>query len=159
MKNKVYLSVGSNLGDRQANLTQAIELLKQNPAIQVEKVSPIYQTQPVGGVVQDNFLNLAIRLQTSLSAHDLLDAIHKIEQDLRRKRLVHWGPRTIDLDILYFNHETYHDQALTIPHPEIGNRRFVLIPLLDVLDDPALITQTNQALQTTPDKNWVEILH
>ncbi|AMV60321.1 2-amino-4-hydroxy-6- hydroxymethyldihydropteridine pyrophosphokinase [Pediococcus damnosus] len=159
MNNQVYLSVGSNLGDRQDNLSQAVHLLNQNKQVTVEKVSPVYQTQPVGGVPQDNFLNLAIHLTTTLTAYKLLDYLHEIEQMLRRKRLIHWGPRTIDLDILYFNHETYHDETLVIPHPEIGNRRFVLIPLLDVLTDPELIAQTKQALKTTTDKNWVEILH
>ncbi|WP_412989619.1 2-amino-4-hydroxy-6-hydroxymethyldihydropteridine diphosphokinase [Pediococcus siamensis] len=157
MSNQVYLSVGSNMGDRAANLSQAVAQLKQIPGVVVQQVSPIYQTQPVGGVVQDDFLNIAIRLVTSQNAHDLLNSLHQIEQQLRRKRLVHWGPRTIDLDILYFNHETYHDQTLTIPHPEIKNRRFVLISLLDVLNDEQLITQTKQQLEATPDQNWVEI--
>lgn len=159
MNNDVYLSVGSNLGDRRVNLKQAVNLLAQNSAINVKKVSPIYQTQPVGGVPQDDFLNIAIHLSTSLDAHRLLDELHQIEQNLRRKRLIHWGPRTIDLDILYFNHETYQDDTLIIPHPEIANRRFVLIPLLDVLTDDKLIAKTQQQLQTTPDQNWVEILH
>ncbi|GAB5052028.1 2-amino-4-hydroxy-6-hydroxymethyldihydropteridine diphosphokinase [Pediococcus ethanolidurans] len=159
MNNQAYLSVGSNLGDRQKNLNQAVNLLNENAMITVEKVSPIYQTQPVGGVPQDDFLNIAIRLSTTLTAHELLDVLHQIEQALRRKRLIHWGPRTIDLDILYFNHENIHDETLIVPHPEIAKRRFVLIPLLDVLNDDQLITKTNQQLQTTPDHNWVEILH
>lgn len=159
MSNQVYLSVGSNMGDRQANLSEAVKLLNQKEQITVEKVSPVYQTQPVGGVVQDDFLNIAIRLTTTLNAYTLLGVLHEIEQALRRKRLIHWGPRTIDLDILYFNHETYHDKKLVIPHPEISNRRFVLIPLLDVLNDDSLIAQTKQQLKTTSDKNWVEILN
>lgn len=129
----VYLSIGANLGDKVAQLRQAIAQLKTYPQIEVQKVAPFYQTAPVGGVVQDDFLNSAVALKTSLSPEALLEVIHTIEQSLHRVRKVHWGPRTIDLDIIFFDTLTIKTVDLTLPHPETFHRRFVLVPLLDIL--------------------------
>jgi len=101
---KAYLSIGSNIGNRIENLQAAIDGLRK-AGISVEQISHVYETEPVGGVVQDDFLNLAVRIATQLTAHELLDQLHIIEQNLHRKRLIHWGPRTIDLDILYYANE------------------------------------------------------
>ncbi len=128
-----YLSIGANLGDRLQQLNQAIALLKAQPEILVTKVSPFYETAPVGGVVQDDFLNGAVALETTLEPLALLAVIHDIEQQLHRVRKVHWGPRTIDLDIVFFDQLSQKTAALTLPHPEVYNRRFVLVPLLDIL--------------------------
>ena len=115
MMTPVSLSIGSNIGDRAANLRLAVHLLTLRPEIKVVAVSPVYETEPVGGVVQRSFYNLAVQLETRLTASDLLHYLHVIEQSLHRRRLVHWGPRTIDLDILFFNDEEYQSAALKIP--------------------------------------------
>ena len=129
----VYLSIGANLGDKLGQLQQAIALLRAHPEINVQAVSPFYETAPVGGVVQDDFLNGAVALRTTLSPEALLAVIHGIEQQLHRQRKVHWGPRTIDLDIIFYDTLTLQTPTLTIPHPEAFKRRFVLVPLLTVL--------------------------
>ncbi|WP_137597738.1 2-amino-4-hydroxy-6-hydroxymethyldihydropteridine diphosphokinase [Paucilactobacillus kaifaensis] len=154
---RVYLSVGSNIGDRRQYLKQAITQLKQNAAIEIVRVSSIYETQPVGGVKQDDFLNIAVALQTSLAPLELLDYLHQIEQILHRKRLIHWGPRTIDLDILYFDDLVSQDKTLTLPHPEIKNRLFVLIPMKEITtDDPKILHQIETMISETSDHNMVQ---
>jgi len=95
-------------------------------------VSSIYETAPVGGVVQDDFYNCAVYLETSLSATELLQRIQQIEQNQKRRRLIHWGPRTIDLDILWYDDAVIQTADLTIPHPEMAKRAFVLVPLQEI---------------------------
>jgi len=148
-----YLSIGSNIGDRIANLQGAIDGLRLYK-IEVVAISSVYETEPVGGVVQDDFLNLAVSIKTTLSAYDLLDKIHEIEQKFHRKRLIHWGPRSIDLDILYYANDVFNDERLIVPHPEIKNRQFVLIPLLEIADDELKI-KVKQMLEKTSDQNKV----
>lgn len=148
-----YLSIGSNIGDRIANLQGAIDGLRLYK-IEVVAISSVYETEPVGGVVQDDFLNLAVSIKTTLSAYDLLDKIHEIEQKWHRKRLIHWGPRSIDLDILYYANDVFNDERLIVPHPEIKNRQFVLIPLLEIADDELKI-KVKQMLEKTSDQNKV----
>lgn len=156
MTKRAYLSIGTNLGDRIDNLTHALNILMRNPANQSIKVSPIYETEPVGGVKQDDFLNIAVALDTNLTPPELLHWLHVIEQSLHRKRLIHWGPRTIDLDIVLYDDEKWQTASLTIPHPEMANRRFVLQPLLDVMDDDLLHQrQIQKMLQETNDHNWI----
>lgn len=150
---KAYLSIGSNIGNRIENLQAAIDGLRK-AGISVEQISHVYETEPVGGVVQDDFLNLAVRIATQLTAHELLDQLHIIEQNLHRKRLIHWGPRTIDLDILYYANEIINDETLTVPHPEIKNRQFVLVPLLEVANQD-LKNQVEQMLEVTSDQNLI----
>lgn len=135
MSTIVYLSLGSNMGDRLANLQKGQALLANHPQIQIQTVSSYYQTSPVGGVVQDDFINQAMRVQTQLGAEELLDYIHEIEAELLRKRVIVWGPRTLDIDILFYGDQVSDDPDLTLPHPEIYNRLFVLVPLLEVLAD------------------------
>ena len=131
---QVYLSLGSNMGDRQGNLQKAQTLLEQHPQINVIKVSGDYQTSPVGGVIQDDFINQAMHIETSLDPYELLEYIHQVESQLHRKRLIHWGPRTIDIDILFFDKVLMPDPKLTIPHAEVFNRLFVLVPLVEIID-------------------------
>ncbi|WP_268913943.1 2-amino-4-hydroxy-6-hydroxymethyldihydropteridine diphosphokinase [Lentilactobacillus sp. SPB1-3] len=157
MKNKAYLSIGTNLGDREQNLKDALELLR-NADVDVQRVSKIYETEPVGGVPQDDFLNIAVAVDTDLNPEELLQVIHSIETDLHRKRLIHWGPRTIDLDILYFNDDHINTDSLKIPHPEIPNRKFVLVPLLEVLSpDSKLYAINDRLLKETTDKMNVRV--
>ncbi|WP_416353709.1 2-amino-4-hydroxy-6-hydroxymethyldihydropteridine diphosphokinase [Agrilactobacillus fermenti] len=130
---EVYLSIGANLGDKVGQLRTAIAELAAKPEIDILATSKFYQTAPVGGVPQDDFINAAVRLETALTPSALLEVLHQIEQGLHRVRKIHWGPRTIDLDIIFYDHETVQTTVLTIPHPETFNRRFVLVPLLDIL--------------------------
>ncbi|MDR1568288.1 MAG: 2-amino-4-hydroxy-6-hydroxymethyldihydropteridine diphosphokinase, partial [Streptococcaceae bacterium] len=130
--NQVFLSLGSNLGNRWAYLKQAISLLQSNEKIELELVSPIYQTSPVAQIKQPDFLNLALKIKTSYRPLELLEYIHLVENKLDRKRTVRWGARTVDIDILYFNEVTFLSKDLEIPHRELGNRLFVLVPLLAI---------------------------
>lgn len=127
--NLVYLSLGSNLGNKEENLNRAVERLSQDEWSRVTKVSDYIVTQPVGEVEQDDFLNAALELKTLRSPYELLELIGEIETELKRERIIHWGPRTIDLDILFYNQEIIQNSNLVIPHPELAKRMFVLEPL------------------------------
>jgi len=129
---KVYLGIGSNLGERQTNLMEAIRLLDEDEECMIERISSFIETKPVGGVEQDDFLNGALCIRTLRTPMELLELIEKIETALKRERLIHWGPRTIDLDILFYDDEMIQTERLTIPHPEMTNREFVLVPLSEI---------------------------
>ncbi|MHB1154434.1 MAG: 2-amino-4-hydroxy-6-hydroxymethyldihydropteridine diphosphokinase [Eubacteriales bacterium] len=131
----VYIGLGSNLGDRQKHITKAIEMLKNTQGITVKTVSPIYETTPVGYSEQPDFLNCVVEIITSLSPYELLDACIFIENELGRKRTMKWGPRTIDLDILFYGELLVASDRLTIPHPLLHERGFVLLPLSDIAPD------------------------
>ncbi len=127
-----YLGLGSNLGDREKMLFQAVELLKQVPGIRVIQVSQFRETAPVGPMAQPNFLNGAAKISTTLEPLVLLDALLAVEQKLGRVRRERWGPRTIDLDILTFGDQTISDPRLIVPHPEMKKREFVMTPLKEL---------------------------
>lgn len=129
----VYLSVGSNMGDKYAYINEAYEKLKNLKGIRNVKMSNLLVTKPYGGVEQDDFVNGAISLQTYLSPAELLDNLHKIEAEANRERLVHWGPRTLDLDIVFYGKNIYEDENLIIPHIDMQNRYFVLKPLSELI--------------------------
>ncbi|ERM93363.1 2-amino-4-hydroxy-6-hydroxymethyldihydropteridine pyrophosphokinase [Caldanaerobacter subterraneus subsp. yonseiensis KB-1] len=129
---EVYLSLGSNLGDREKYLKEAVKRLKSNKNIVLKKLSPIYETKPVGYLEQDNFLNAVILIETDLTPYELLDVTTSIEAELKRERTIKWGPRTIDIDILLYDGLILNDEKLTIPHPHMWERAFVLIPLRDI---------------------------
>lgn len=130
MEKTVYLSLGSNLGDRAQNLQAAIQRLR---AIgEVVAVSGIYETEPVGNVHQPWFLNCAVNLRTEKMPRQLLAAVMEIERTLGRRRLVAKGPRTIDIDILLFGSAIVDLPTLVIPHPALHERRFVLQPLVEI---------------------------
>lgn len=116
-------------GDKHANLDQALEILAADEHNQLVKVSDYIVTEPVGGVEQDDFLNGAVVMQTLYTPQQILDQIGVIEKKLDRVRTIHWGPRTIDVDILLYDDEVVVEENLIIPHPEMCNRRFVLEPL------------------------------
>lgn len=143
--NEAYLSLGSNLGDRKRQLQEAVRLLRANPAISNVKISSIYETAPVGYLDQGAFLNLAVRLETNLSPLDLLAVCQEVERNLQRERLVRWGPRTVDLDILLYGQEQLATDELTIPHPRMYERAFVLVPLRDLL--PSLVMPAELEMQ------------
>ena len=149
----VYLAVGSNMGEKEAYIEQGIEELRAIPEIQIEKVSDLIVTKPYGGVEQDDFVNGAIKLRTLLTPHELLDVLHEIEAHANRKRVIHWGPRTLDLDIIFYDDLVSSDETLIIPHVDMQNRDFVLKPLLDLCPNkrhPLLrktVTQLYEELQ------------
>lgn len=126
---QVYLSVGSNIGDRQGHLDFAVDELKKFQEIRHVKMSDIIETEPYGGVEQQSFLNGAIALETLFSPEELLDKLHDIEAAAGRERLIHWGPRTLDLDIVFYDNLVMDSETLIIPHVDMQNRAFVLEPL------------------------------
>ncbi|RKD21560.1 2-amino-4-hydroxy-6-hydroxymethyldihydropteridinediphosphokinase [Caminicella sporogenes DSM 14501] len=132
---RVFLSLGSNLGNKKENLDKAIDLLKKHDNINVIKISSYYETEPVGYTNQDYFLNIVIEIETALLPYDLFEYCSKIEQMLKRKRIIRWGPRTIDIDILLYDDLISNDEKLTIPHPRMTERAFVLVPLYEIAPD------------------------
>jgi len=131
-RHTVYLGIGSNLGDRKHYLDQAVEQLGKDPYIRVLKVSKYIETEPYGPVEQPDFLNGAVALETLYSPKELLSVLHDIEQEAGRKRIVHWGPRTLDLDILLYDDAVIREEDLFIPHVEMEKRTFVLEPLAEI---------------------------
>lgn len=129
---RAYLGLGSNLGDKQAYLEQAVKALEEAKGCRVAKVSSYLVTEPYGGVEQDDFLNACLALDTLLSPQELLEQLHVIEQAAHRERLIHWGPRTLDLDILLYDDEILETEDLIIPHVEMHKREFVLKPLSEI---------------------------
>jgi|SRR5699024_2604104 len=130
--NKVYIALGSNISPRMSYLQQAIDLLKEHDDITLTNCSAIYETEPVGYTEQDKFLNMVVEIETPLAAISLLTICQTFERTLGRKREIKWGPRTIDLDILLYNQENMETKELSIPHPRLHERAFVLIPLADI---------------------------
>lgn len=124
-----FLALGSNMGDRKGYLDGAAGRLAADPDFQVIKKSDWIETKPYGGVEQDDFLNGVIEVKTLLTPARLLDRLHEIEAAADRKREVHWGPRTLDLDILFYDDLVVDTERLIIPHPDLQNRSFVLEPL------------------------------
>lgn len=128
----VYVGLGSNLGDRAANIEAAIEHLKKIEGLRIKKVSSLYETEPVGGPPQGKFLNGVVCVETSLSPWELLGELKVVEGRLGRKSTVPDGPRTIDLDILLYRDLVVETEDLKIPHPRMDQRRFVLEPLAEI---------------------------
>lgn len=126
----IYLSLGTNIGDRKDHLDTAKELLP--PHVVVEEESSIYETEPWGYTDQPDFLNQVIRGRTSLKPKELLAYLKDIEKQMGRKKSFKYGPRIIDIDILFYDQETYQDSDLEIPHPRLLERAFVLVPLVDI---------------------------
>lgn len=127
-----YLGLGSNLGDKKGYLDQAVKSLDETRGCSVSKVSSYIVTEPYGGVEQDDFLNACLILRTLLSPQQLLDRLHEIEQAAHRERIVRWGPRTLDLDILMYDDMVMESENLIIPHVEMHLREFVLKPLAEI---------------------------
>ena len=130
-----YIGLGSNLGKRKTNLESSIDRLDKTEKILVTKISSFFETKPVGGPPQPNFLNSALEIKTSLLPRILLIKLQRIENSLGRKRMVKWGPRTIDMDILLFENTIINDHNLIIPHPLMHTRKFVLDPLSKIAPD------------------------
>ncbi|WP_227939081.1 2-amino-4-hydroxy-6-hydroxymethyldihydropteridine diphosphokinase [Alkalihalobacillus deserti] len=160
MSHDVYIALGSNIGDRYEHLMSAIQLLREHPHIEFIVSSSIYETEPVGYVNQQSFLNMVVVVNTSLSPRVLLEATQLIEERCGRTRDVRWGPRTIDLDILLFDQENIVMENLLIPHPRMWERAFVITPLMEVYPD-LYATHLKQSIKeiyrALPDKEGVRI--
>ena len=133
-----FLGLGSNLGDRLANLQAAVDALQAEPGLRVAASSRVWETTPVGGPPQPDYLNAVVRIETDLSARDLLDVARRVESRLGRIRKERWGARTIDVDVLLFDQEQIDEPDLVVPHPRMKERAFVLLPLLELEPDPML---------------------
>jgi 2-amino-4-hydroxy-6-hydroxymethyldihydropteridine diphosphokinase len=132
--------VGSNVGNRQAHLAGAIAHVAQGDSFRLSKV---YETEPVGGVAQENFWNMVVELDTDASARDLLDRARSAERAAQRTRGVRWGPRTLDVDVLLVGEETSQDPEILLPHPRLYERAFVLVPLRELA--PELVSDEQLA--------------
>ncbi|MBR5178163.1 MAG: 2-amino-4-hydroxy-6-hydroxymethyldihydropteridine diphosphokinase [Lachnospiraceae bacterium] len=129
---KAYLSIGSNMGDKEQYLKNAIEKLNSTDDCEVVKTSSFIETEPYGNVEQDKFLNGALEIRTLMSPDELLKRVNTIEAEEGRVRTIHWGPRTLDIDILLYDDEIVYTDNLIIPHPDMQNRSFVLKPLCEI---------------------------
>jgi 2-amino-4-hydroxy-6-hydroxymethyldihydropteridine diphosphokinase len=134
---RAFVALGSNLGDRLANLQEAVDRLGEVAGIRVVRTSRVYETDPVGPP-QPDYLNAAVMVDTLLSARKLLEACLGVEQAMGRERSERWAPRTIDLDVLSYGQEEIDEPGLVVPHPRMHERGFVLVPLLELDPDPAL---------------------
>ncbi|WHH60227.1 2-amino-4-hydroxy-6-hydroxymethyldihydropteridine diphosphokinase [Petroclostridium sp. X23] len=127
-----YIGLGSNIGDRKANLDRAIDMFRELNGIEVTAVSSYYNTAPVGYTEQPDFLNAVIELRITLPVSRLLEVCRDIEKSLKRERTIRWGPRTIDLDILLYGDVMVNQESLTVPHPRMHERDFVMRPLNEI---------------------------
>ncbi|QXM07176.1 2-amino-4-hydroxy-6-hydroxymethyldihydropteridine diphosphokinase [Crassaminicella indica] len=133
--NRAYLGIGSNMGNKKENIKKSVQLLKEHPDIKVLNISSFYETAPVGYTDQDWFLNIVLEIVTNLDPYKLLSYCQHIEKILKRKRIIRWGPRTIDVDLLLYEGFSSNDENLIIPHPRMHERAFVMIPLYEINKD------------------------
>lgn len=147
----VFIALGSNLGDRAAHLRYALRALSD--AVEVERVSRFYETDPVGFLDQPRFLNAVLRGRTDLAPRDVLALLLRVEGEAGRVRTLRWGPRTLDLDLLLYDDLVLDSPELTLPHPRMAERAFVLVPLLEVWPDARLPDGTGLrgVAETLPD--------
>jgi len=155
----IYLSLGSNLGNRAANLERAIEALSE-VGVRILRRSSIYETEPVDFLAQPWFLNCVVEAETSLDPRQLLEALQAIECKLGSRKLVPRGPRIIDLDVLFYDTAEMHEAGIEIPHPRLAERRFVLVPLIELAPElwhPVLRATAAELLAATQDRSVVRI--
>ena len=156
-----YLGLGTNQGDRQEQLKQAINLLNNTKGIHVRKTSSIYETAPVGYLDQPPFYNMAAEIQTNLPPGRLLEAFLQIEQKFHRVRKIRWGPRTMDLDLLLYEDRLIQQEDLVVPHPRMTERAFVLVPLFEIAGDieiPGTHKTITRWMEEIPDEQKVHKL-
>jgi 2-amino-4-hydroxy-6-hydroxymethyldihydropteridine diphosphokinase len=127
---RAFLGLGSNLGERLTYLRNAVDAIPDLVA-----VSSLYETDPVGGPEQEPFLNMVVQLDTAMTAHELLDLCRTLEAQAARVRVVRWGPRTLDVDLLYIDGESVNEPDLEVPHPRMRERAFVMVPLGELAPD------------------------
>jgi 2-amino-4-hydroxy-6-hydroxymethyldihydropteridine diphosphokinase len=146
---RAHLALGSNLGDRLANLQAAVDGIAATDGITLVSVSAVYETDPVGGPVQDDYLNAVVEITTTLDPHELLGVCGRLEQEAHRVRIERWGPRTLDVDVLLIDDLRIATEDLEVPHPRMWERAFVLAPLHDVAPD----------LVDRPEGGWEGVRH
>ena len=154
-----YISFGSNLGDRFAHINQALQHLSEADGILVTKVSSLYETEPVGYEEQDWFLNGVVAVETGLSPRQLLKVLQQIEKRIGRQQRKRWGPREVDLDLLIFEQRCINTPDLIVPHPEMHQRHFVLIPFAEIAPDtihPILQQNIRTLLDDLPTEKDVQ---
>ena len=130
--NKVYIAAGSNLGDKEETLKEAIYIIDKRKDCVVTKVSNFYTTDPVGYEDQDQFVNCVFEINTLQTPSELMDTLLEVEKDFKRERIIRWGPRTLDLDIIFYNDIISYDEHILIPHPRAHERQFVMKPMCDI---------------------------
>ena len=156
--NRIFIGLGSNLGDRAKYLNRALSELENLHQTTIKKYSSVYETEPVGVKEQPKFLNMVAELDSLLRPDDLVRELKEIENRVGRTYSEHWGPREIDLDLLYYGGEMLNETALQVPHPEISNRRFVLVPLKEIaaeFQDPLRHLSVKELLQRCSDTSAV----
>jgi 2-amino-4-hydroxy-6-hydroxymethyldihydropteridine diphosphokinase len=147
-----YVGLGANLGDRIVSLREAVRLLGSGQGILVKRCSPVYETEPVGGPPQGRFLNAVLAMEIDLAPELLLERCKAVENAMGRERIEHWGPRTIDIDILLYGDSIVRSKTLVIPHPRMHERAFVLAPFADLAPGvvhPVLGVTVNELLDRT----------
>ncbi|MGC2175935.1 MAG: 2-amino-4-hydroxy-6-hydroxymethyldihydropteridine diphosphokinase [Acidimicrobiales bacterium] len=156
MARRAYLSLGTNIGDRYEHLASAIPIVVASDEY---RLSHVYETEPVGGVVQDDFWNLVVELTTAASAYDLLGRARAAEEAAGRTREVRWGPRTLDVDVLLVGDEMIDDPELTVPHPRLFDRAFVLGPLAELAPNLVSESQLASAVGKVRELGTLQSLH
>ena len=157
---RAFIGLGSNLGDRCAHILLSIKEIKEIPGVKFKQVSGLYNTEPVGHVHQENFLNAVVEVTISISPEKLLDELQNIEKRIGRTREIKWGPRIIDLDILYIDSVKSTSRNLILPHKELAFRLFVLEPLHEIASEVIINgaeKTVKQLLNETPDKSKVDL--
>ncbi len=151
---RVFVGLGSNVGDRLRFLQDAVRELERTPGISVASISSVYETEPVGKKNQPRFLNAAVELKCAFSASQLYERMKQIESLIGRTPTERWGPREIDLDLLYYDEQVLESPMFVVPHRESSNRRFVLVPLSEIAADfvdPAKKRSVRTLLESCPD--------
>jgi 2-amino-4-hydroxy-6-hydroxymethyldihydropteridine diphosphokinase len=154
------IGLGSNLNDRNKNLNEAINMIEEGSDIKILRRSRVYQTEPVGPKDQPDFLNMALEIETALSSLELLDFLQGVERKMGRQRRKKWGPRNIDLDLLLYDDQVKNSAKLTLPHPRMHLRRFVLMPLAEIARDkvhPTLKKTIAKLLEDLKEDSKVEL--
>ncbi|RPI01859.1 MAG: 2-amino-4-hydroxy-6-hydroxymethyldihydropteridine diphosphokinase [Ignavibacteriae bacterium] len=155
---RIFIGLGSNIGERVVYLNRALSELVELHQTTVKKISSVYETEPVGVKEQPKFLNMVAELDSTLRPDDLVRELKEIEVRVGRTLREHWGPREIDLDLLYYGGEMLNETTLQVPHPEISNRRFVLVPLKEIaaeFQDPLRHLNVEELLQRCSDTSSV----
>ena len=147
---KVYIAIGSNIGDKQKNIDNALARMRNNK-LDILKISSMYETLPYGDVVQEKFLNAVCLVETNVLPNELLKILKDIEKNMGRIETVRWGPRIIDLDIILYDDIFFEDELLNIPHKDMLNRIFVLEPLVELTGDNYLHPVTKKTLKSHLD--------
>jgi len=160
-QNITYIGFGSNIEDRLAFIKNAAEEINNDENCKILKFSSIYETKPFGEKDQANFLNAVAKIETNLSPREFFQLIKKIERKLGRKDTYKWGPREIDLDLLFYNDIVFSDEKLTVPHPGIPQRDFVITPLVEIepmLFHPVLKQKISDIYISESDRNIIRII-